>query len=277
MIHETIPLSKSGNITLTTYVHDDIHAYGTEQGRPAIIILPGGAFAFLSPFEAEPVALTFLQKGFNTFVLRYTVGDDCSYPEVLIEVSSAIKAVRDNAKKWHTNPHQISVMGFSAGACLAGMSATQWNAPEISKSLGVEATYIRPDAAVIAYGCWDNSGTIWNDPEFANPDASEFPKSCPPQLDLIHYMGNHVCPLFIWHNQKDRYVPVRNCLMAAEKMCELKIPVELHLYTGGQHGMSVANSLCYQNQTDKALAESNPNVQLWVDMCANWILQVLNR
>lgn len=122
MIHETIRLSEDEHVTLTAYIHDDIHAYGTEQGRPAIIVLPGGAFAFLSPFEAEPVALTFLQKGFNTFVLRYTVGDDCHYPDVLIEVSSAIKLVRDKAKEWHTDPRQVSLMGFSAGhvwwACL---------------------------------------------------------------------------------------------------------------------------------------------------------------
>ena len=185
--------------------------------------------------------------------------------------------MRDKADEWHTDPRQVSLMGFSAGACLAGVSATQWNAPEISEALGVKPEYIRPDAAVIAYGCWDNSGTIWNDPEFVNPGASAFPKSCPPQLDMIYYMGSHVCPLFIWHNQNDRYVPVRNCLMAAEKMCELKIPVELHLYTGGHHGMSVANSLSFRDEADRALAEENPNVRMWVDMCANWLGQVLPR
>lgn len=274
MINQVIPLSEDGRVSLTTYIHDDIGAYGTEDGRPAIIVLPGGAYAFLSDFEAEPVALTFLQRGFHTFVLRYTVGDDCRYPDVLIEVSKAIKFIRDKAQEWRVNPRQITLMGFSAGACLAGMSATQWNAPEISQALGVRPEEVRPDAAVIAYGCWDNSGTIWNDPEFCNPGASNFPKSCPPQLDLIHYVGKHVCPLFIWHNQRDRFVPVRNCLMIAEKMCELKIPVELHLYTGGDHGMSVANSLCYHTAEDKERAENNPNVQMWVDMCSNWLHQL---
>lgn len=179
--------------------------------------------------------------------------------------------MRERAQEWHTDPKRVSLMGFSAGACLAGMSATQWNAPEIAAALGTESAVIRPDAVVAAYGCWDNSGTIWNDPEFVNPGASRFPKSCPPQLDLINYVGDHVCPLFLWHNQKDKYVPVRNCLMIAEKMCELKIPVELHLYTGDQHGMSVANPLCYHDAGDKTLADENPNIQLWTEMCANWL------
>ncbi len=271
MIHERIRLFEDKEVYLTTYVHDAIKTCGSEGGRPAIIVLPGGAFAFLSPYEGEPVALTFMQKGFNTFVLEYTVGDNCRYPDVLIECSKAIQTVRDHAKEWNTNPHRVSLMGFSAGACLAGVSATQWNDPQIAAALGVKPEYIRPDSAVIAYGCWDNSGTIWNDPEFVNPGASRFPKSCPPQLDMINYVGDHVCPLFVWHNQKDRYVPVRNALMITEKLCELKIPVELHLYTGGQHGMSVANQLTVRDNAEADLVRLNPNVAMWVDMADNWL------
>lgn len=159
MIHKITQLPITG-VTLSAYVQDDIGTYGTEKGRKAIIIFPGGAFAYLSPFEAEPVALTFLAKGFNCFVLHYTTGDNCRYPDVLIEACEAIKTVRDNAEKWHTNPHQITLMSFSAGACLAGMCATQWNAPEISAALNENPENLRPDAAVIAYGCRDNSGTI---------------------------------------------------------------------------------------------------------------------
>lgn len=271
MINKKIRLFENKEVYLTTYIHDDIGTLGTEKGRGAIIILPGGAFASLSAFEAEPVALTFMQKGFHTFVLEYTVGDDCRYPDVLIECSKAIQVIRDHAAEWKINSDKVTLMGFSAGACLAGVSATQWNDPEIAEALGVEPTYIRPDAAVIAYGCWDNSGTIWNDPEFVNPGASQFPKSCPPQLDMIHYVGRHVCPLFIWHNQNDKFVPVRNALMITEKMCELKIPVELHLYTGGEHGMSVANELAFRDEESRKLNMDNPNVSLWVEMAANWL------
>ena len=151
------------------------------------------------------------------------------------------------------------------------MLAIQWNDPVVAETLGVESRYVRPDAAVIAYGCWDNSGTIWNDPEFVNPDASDFPKSCPPQLDMINYVGDHVCPLFVWHNQRDKYVPVRNALMITERLCELKIPVELHLFTGGEHGMSVANELAFRDEEAKRLVEANPNVTYWVDMASNWL------
>ena len=74
MIHKVIALCKERDVTLTTYIHDQ-----SERGkfqiekRPAIIIMPGGAYSFLSDTEGEPVALTFLREGYNTFVLRYSV------------------------------------------------------------------------------------------------------------------------------------------------------------------------------------------------------------
>lgn len=63
MIHEVIPLAKGKEVTLITHIHDQ-----SEQGkfqiekRHAIIIMPGGAYSFLSDTEGELVALTFLKE-----------------------------------------------------------------------------------------------------------------------------------------------------------------------------------------------------------------------
>ena len=43
--------------------------------KPAILVLPGGAYKFCSDREAEPVALAYLAKGFNAFVLRYSLNE----------------------------------------------------------------------------------------------------------------------------------------------------------------------------------------------------------
>ena len=132
MIHKEIRISD--NATLTTYIHDQSEKEKFQiEKRPAVIIMPGGGYAFLSDTEGEPAALTFLQAGYNTFVLRYSVGDACTYPEILEEVSKAIWGVRSHAEEWHTDPAAVVLMGFSAGACLAAMSATQWNTPGLAE------------------------------------------------------------------------------------------------------------------------------------------------
>lgn len=147
MLHKTIPLREGSAATLTTYIHDQSSQGEFQiQNRPAIIVMPGGAYSFLSDTEAEPVALTFLKEGYNTFVLRYSVGDACTYPQILEEVSLAFWQVRSHAKEWYTNPEAIVVMGFSAGACLAAMSATQWNTPGLAERLGLTPEDIQPNA-----------------------------------------------------------------------------------------------------------------------------------
>ena len=186
-------------------------------------------------------------------------------------MSKAIWEVRSHAEEWNINPEGIILMGFSAGACLAGMSATQWNTEGLAERLGLKPEDIRPDAAVIGYGAWDNSNTIQHDPVFYNPDAAKIAQDCIPQLDLINYVGRHVPPLFIWHNRYDKYVPASNPLMIAARMYELDLPFEVHVFEGGEHGMSVCNSLSSSDEKKKKLRLENPNVGYWVPMCVNWI------
>lgn len=272
MIHETVHLEGS-DATLVTYVHDrSLQQDFQIPARPAVIVMPGGAYSFLADSEAEPVALTFMARGYNAFVLNYTVGDDCAMPLILQECSRAILEVRRHAEEWHTDPHAVVLMGFSAGACLAGISATQWNTPGLAASVGASSSDdVRPDACVIGYGCWDNTRTIQNDPVYYNPRAARIAKECTPELDMINYAGPHMPPLFIWHNRNDKYVSVRNPLMIAERMTELGLPYEFHIFSGGEHGMSVANDLaCYQGKKRSA-CEQSPSVAAWVPLCASWI------
>lgn len=272
MIHEAIQL-ESSDATLVTYVHDKSAQWDFQiDARPAVIVLPGGAYSFLSDSESEPVALTFMARGYNTFVLNYTVGEKCAMPLILEELSRAILTICRLAEEWHTNPHAIVPMGFSAGACLAGISATQWNTPGLAERVGAERVEdIRPDACVIGYGCWDNSRTIQGDPAFYNPHAAKIAKDCTPELDMINYAGPQMPPLFIWHNRDDQFVPVTNPLMIASRMTELGLPYELHVFGGGRHGMSVANDLACHEGHMRAVCEESPSVAEWVPLAMAWI------
>ena len=63
--------------------------------RPAILVLPGGSYKFVSPYEAEPVALYYFQKGFNAFVLDYDVLPH-TYPYTLEQAAMAMMYIRKN-------------------------------------------------------------------------------------------------------------------------------------------------------------------------------------
>ena len=57
---------------LYTYIRDESPEMEAHR-RPAVVICPGGGYGMTSDREAEPVALKFLEKGFQCFVLRYSV------------------------------------------------------------------------------------------------------------------------------------------------------------------------------------------------------------
>jgi acetyl esterase/lipase len=263
MLCQTIRFTSDGRVNMRTYIHAD----KAEQIRPAIIVLPGGAYGFLSEGEGEPVALTFFEKGFNTFVLSYSIGEYSVYPNPLDDVSKAIWEVRKNADIWGIRSDAIVLMGFSAGSGVAAMSATQWNTPGLASRLGVSEDGIKPNAAVIGYGAASNSELL-DTPGVYVPDIlGKIARDRTPELDVVNYVGPHTPPLFIWHNRYDRLVPAINPIMMAEAMQKNDLPYELHIFQEGQHGRSVGNNAPGQNLEDSEY----PSVDMWVPLCHNWI------
>ena len=83
MRHETILLSvpeATAPAELIAYVPDNFPELGMDRRRPALIICPGGGYAFLSDREGEPVALRFAGLGYAAFVLRYHTAPQAHYP-----------------------------------------------------------------------------------------------------------------------------------------------------------------------------------------------------
>ncbi len=54
---ETITLNEKRNVTLTAYLQDVGGEFSYVPKRPAILVFPGGGYAFCSAREADPVAL----------------------------------------------------------------------------------------------------------------------------------------------------------------------------------------------------------------------------
>ena len=114
--------------TLTGYVQQTSSALPNLNVCPAVLICPGGGYAYCTDREAEPVALAFLNAGYNAFVLRYTVSTSCPGAEVfdnaLAEAEESLIYLHDHAEELHIDPDKIAVLGFSAGAHLTGALGT---------------------------------------------------------------------------------------------------------------------------------------------------------
>ena len=112
-----------GGAQLIGYLRDRTVEMPAFNTRPAILILPGGGYAWCSKREADPVAMQFLQAGYNVFTLYYTCRSDETVPALrwqpLIDAAGAILHIRRNAEQFGTDPAKIAICGFSAGGHLA--------------------------------------------------------------------------------------------------------------------------------------------------------------
>ncbi len=131
-LQKTVPISDS-NPAATL----EVYARAGAAGKPAMLVFPGGAMRFLSPAEAEPICRYYDAHGYQTFLVNYTVGDACKYPDLLHEVSRAVWEVRCNAADYGVDPARIVLNGFSAGAHVVTMFATHYHLPISREGTGV--------------------------------------------------------------------------------------------------------------------------------------------
>ena len=104
------------DVILETYCNDDNEEIKYE-GRPAMLVLPGGGYEWCSRREGEPIALRFMAEGFNCFVLFYSCRR--SYPLPHFEVAIAMQYINEHAEEFNVKKGCVSIAGFSAGGHLA--------------------------------------------------------------------------------------------------------------------------------------------------------------
>lgn len=144
MLNQKVYLSSGAYFE--TYIMDSEINYREYRKRPAIIVAPGGAYAIHATKESEPVALQFMQMGYQTFVLKYSVGSDREHPErgilknakypiQIIEMFEALHIIKKNSEEWNVDANQIYLMGFSAGGHVCASCGVRWDDPIITNEL----------------------------------------------------------------------------------------------------------------------------------------------
>ena len=155
MLHETITLSEDRNVTLTTYLIEDQLEYQHSITRPIIVICPGGGYSFLSEREAEPVALKYVAAGFHAAVLRYGINEHAVAPGPLKDLAGAVSYIRKHSDEWMVDRDSVIIMGFSAGAHVAGQLGVFWNREELLPEYKEDFSEIRPNGMILCYPVLD--------------------------------------------------------------------------------------------------------------------------
>lgn len=232
-----------------------IEEYICDGSKTAVVIFPGGGYGGKAEYEGKDIAEWLNQNGITAFVVDYRVAP-YRHPAEISDGMRAMKYVRYHADKWGIDKDKIYIMGFSAGAHLAGSVSVHYDKKMYEPTDDIDMVSCRPDGTILCYPVIDmleyrHDGSRWNlfggNPPYK---MSEF-------MSLHKQVDENTPKAFIWHTANDGAVPVENSLMYATALSKVQVPFELHIYPDGPHGLG--------------LSDSNEHVAQWKQALINWI------
>lgn len=246
-----------------------------EKRRGAVLIIPGGGFNHLSAREGEPVAWKFAEMGYHTFVLSYRLCQGEPLNDAPLEDACwAMGMIRRNNARFRVNGEQVFVCGFSAGGYVAAGLATA-NLRRFEADLKLPENTCRPTGAVLCYpvitaGKYAHRGSIRAlAGEHMDEDAIQ-------HFSREAHVTAKACPVFLWHTIEDTSVPVQNSLLLLEALLERQVPVEVHIFPWGPHGLSLATPVTEQITVDCS-RRADAHVARWIDLCGEWMEDICRR
>jgi acetyl esterase/lipase len=239
--------------------HIDLYVADENPTHTVVVIFPGGGYGCIAQAnEGIPVAQWWNARGVSAAVVTYRIAPDAHYPAPLEDGRRAVQWVRAHAAEFHAEANHVGLMGFSAGGHLAAITATtafdpvpeDWlTLPDLS---GVSS---RPDFLMLGYPVitmkeGTHGGTRKN-LLGKSPDAKLVD-----EYSAEDRVNGNTPPTFIFSTTDDGSVPIQNSMMFYQALVRANVPVEMHLYEHGRHGLG--------------LAEESPEVSTWPQLLANW-------
>ncbi|APZ45410.1 esterase [Polaribacter reichenbachii] len=111
---------KSRNLKLDAFINK-------RKNNPAVVLVHGGGWKSGNKSHMHALAQNIASKGYSCFAIEYRLADEAKYPKGIFDVKSAIKFIKLNAKRFHTDSSKVVILGASSGAQMATLVGTTNN------------------------------------------------------------------------------------------------------------------------------------------------------
>lgn len=227
----------------------------------AVVVCPGGGYNMLAmDHEGHQIARWLNSFGVSAYILTYRLGrNGYKHPIPMNDGKRAIRTVRANAENWNIDEERIGVLGFSAGGHMASTLGTHFDAGQEGTTDPIDQVSSRPDFMVLLYPVisftedYQHSGSrISLLGEDADPTTV---RSLSNELQVT----DETPPAFLVHTTEDKAVPPENSIYFYLELKKRNIPVEMHIFEKGRHGLGMgAPGTAFSN---------------WPKLCEEWMLE----
>jgi len=229
----TLDLTDDGKAQMVCFLPE------TPSGK-AIVGVPGGGYSMLSNTHEGTLASEWMnERGIAYFVVNYRLPNgDRTKP--MGDVQKGIRIVRDSAAVWGINPHDVGIMGFSAGGHLASVIST------------LSDFDLRPDFSILFYPVISMDEKVshkWSCINFLGEKGHQDPQLVK-EYSTQNAVRRHLTPpALIISASDDRLVPlVTNGLEYYKAMRMAGNDCAMYVYPTGDHGFGFGTWFKYHDQ-----------------------------
>ena len=207
----------------------------------SVIVAPGGGFMFLSyAHEGTQVCEWLNSLGVTAVLLKYRTPtrDEKEMFELPVQdAQRALGLVRHHTAEWNLDPKRVGLLGFSAGANLAGHAAWDRDARTYSQQPDLDDPR-GPDFLVFIYG----GGFVDKDDQSKLRPGFSIPADAPPVFFLVAH--------------DDKSNPIEAAMLYLEYK-KRDLSAELHICANGGHGFG--------------MRKNGQPINDWPQRCAEWM------
>ena len=247
-------------------LHCFLHEDEGKIKRPALLVIPGGAYCEWCFRENLPMAKHFFEEGFNTFYIDYSCGEGAEFPAPLLECGMAVLYIRSNAASLNITD-KLAAIGFSAGGHLTGLLGNGLDKFCHGEFDASQRQLLNLDALIYCYPVVSTQKDLIHADSFKNL-LKEKHEDYLQKVSLETLIRKTACPAFIFHCADDSVVPVGNSLALAKAYSENNIPFELHVFPKGGHGVAIPTRECW---AEHEMPYVNEELIAWCELVLKWL------
>jgi acetyl esterase/lipase len=196
------------DLKLDIYRAPDLKAAGL---HPALVVVHGGSWRTGDKGDVPAFSQALADRGYVVFDIAYRLAPEARFPAGVADVKCAIGYIKTNASRYGIDPSQLVLLGRSAGAQLALVTAYSANSPELPASCAAGDTSVRAVIGYYAPTRMDYYNVI--KPELSPGALDDYlggpPEAFPElyrQARPVSWIGAATPPTLLLHGSHDQFV-----------------------------------------------------------------------